>query len=106
MNEIIKGDFVKLNQIIILFGYKEVIFVEWKDLMRSTKNVLERCWSIHHDNPCKFSVKIGDYICGEKITEETYKEILEYQQHFPYFDVELKDNKIYVRGNCKYGSWL
>lgn len=80
--------------------------MEWKDLMRSTKNVLERCWSIHHDNPCKFSVKIGETLYGEKITNETYEEILRYQKHFPYFDVELVDNQIHVKGNCKYGSWL
>lgn len=80
--------------------------MQWGDLMGSTKNVLERCWGLHHDNPTEFFVEIGVRLYGKEVTKDTYREIIEYQKHFPYFDVKLKDNVIYVKGNCKFGSWM
>ncbi|MCD7911001.1 hypothetical protein KC480_05615 [Bacillus velezensis] len=79
--------------------------MEWKELSRSAANVIERCWSIHHDNPLQFSTRIGDYVTGANITEGTFKDILNYQKVFPYFDVLRNGDFIIVKGSCQYGEW-
>lgn len=79
--------------------------MEWKDISKSAGNVLERCWSIHHDRPLSFSAKIGGHVHGQLITEDTYKEILKYHKDNPEFDVSREGDIIKVKGNCDYGSW-
>lgn len=83
--------------------------MKWTDLSETAANILERCWSIHHDKPLSFSVEIDNpfIVNGQefKPTEDTYTEIIKYQKSFPYFDVSRIDNRITVSGNCDYGSW-
>jgi hypothetical protein len=89
---------------------KELGNMEWKELTNESKNVLERCWSVHHDRPLTFSVELNNpFSAGHSSTiptEETYIEILKYQKLNPQFDVTRIDNKLTVRGNCNYGSWF
>jgi hypothetical protein len=80
--------------------------MKWSDLSPATKNVLERCWGLHSDEPRSFTVTIGETLYGHEVTMDTYKEIVQYQQHFPYFNVKLKGQQIRVQGTCTYGSWL
>lgn len=73
--------------------------MEWKDLSIASKWVLERCWGLRDDNPRSFSVSIGGkFRDGSLVTEDTYKEILEYNKFDTHFDVERTGNVITVRG--------
>lgn len=80
--------------------------MEWKELQLSTKNVVERCWRFDDDKPLSFTTKINDTVSAQKITEQTYTEILAYQKSFPYFDVKREKDVITVSGNCEFGEWL
>jgi len=80
--------------------------MEWQELSPSAANVLERCWSLHHDKPLRFSVPLDTHVQGALVTMDTYKEIVTYQPHFPHFHVELQGNLLIVAGTCSYGSWL
>ncbi|ASA22639.1 hypothetical protein [Paenibacillus donghaensis] len=84
--------------------------MEWKDLSIEAKSVVERCWSIHHNRPLTFDFVIGTEFKAGGVsiipTEDTYNEVLKYQKENPQFDVHRIDERVVVKGNCEYGSWL
>jgi hypothetical protein len=71
--------------------------MEWKDLTKESKNILELCWGLYDDNPRKHIATTSS-----KIIEE----IKQYHQTHTEFDYEVDGDKITVWGNCQFGSWL
>lgn len=54
--------------------------MKWRELSNAAGGVLERCWSLHRDNPTIVRVNIGDTLYGGFVfTEEAYREILRYK---------------------------
>lgn len=80
--------------------------MEWKDVLLSTRNVLEMCLGIYNDQPRTFTTTIGEEVSGELVTEQTYTEILSYREGFPHFEVKRNGEKITVFGTCEFGDWL
>lgn len=90
------------------FG-KRVWDMEWKDLSRESKCVLEQCWSIYSDRPQTFKVELGQPLNIMNVvitpTESTYEEILKYVANRPYINVQRQGNTVTVRGIGTYGHW-
>ena len=94
-HEIYKENKENIKKVLSLLTPKKEI-KKWGDLSHAAKNVLERCW--WDDKLCKFETFIGDELYGFPVTEETYQEMVEYQTHYPRYNIKRIEDSIIVNG--------